>query len=453
MTRAQFLNDLYRRLAGNGMDKDQAEQHLTYYAEMLADRMEEGMSEDAAVASMEDVDTIARRILEEEGKTYRPPEAVAPPGGPDISPNGGRRAYQVPKKWGGRRLAQAALWALAIVIALGACSRWLWRRNVRSWNSDRPIDTTSSAVRETAPIPDTPSAPDAPYIDWDYALELPYESGYAYASGINEASAPVKELDIRWAAGTVYIQSWTGDRIQFQEYAHAELNERSAMLAEYQDDKLSISYRSDYSGTSLRNVKGDKYLVVLLPDGMLEELDIETASADVQLLGLEQGDLDVSTASGDISATECYTQSADLNTISGDIALSDLYTAGLDLGTTSGDLYGTVTADSLEAGSISGDITLTSSEMLESASLRTTSGYIRLNLEDTAVQSIDLHSVSGDISLGLPFDLGFALKYSTVSGSLNCAGFEMLQQDGKRIYNGGGCEITAETVSGNLDLY
>ena len=63
MTRARFLNDLYRLLAGNGMKGEQAEQHLTYYAEMLADRMEEGMAEEQAVASMEDVDTIARRIL------------------------------------------------------------------------------------------------------------------------------------------------------------------------------------------------------------------------------------------------------------------------------------------------------------------------------------------------------------------------------------------------------
>ena len=37
MTRAEFLNDLYHRL--RGMTKEQAEQHLTYYAEMLADRM------------------------------------------------------------------------------------------------------------------------------------------------------------------------------------------------------------------------------------------------------------------------------------------------------------------------------------------------------------------------------------------------------------------------------
>ena len=57
MTRAKFLNDLYRRLSV--LTPEQAEQHLTYYAEMLADRMEEGMSEAEAVASMEPLDVIA----------------------------------------------------------------------------------------------------------------------------------------------------------------------------------------------------------------------------------------------------------------------------------------------------------------------------------------------------------------------------------------------------------
>ena len=34
------------------LTREQAEQHLTYYAEMLADRMEEGMSEEEAVAGI-----------------------------------------------------------------------------------------------------------------------------------------------------------------------------------------------------------------------------------------------------------------------------------------------------------------------------------------------------------------------------------------------------------------
>ena len=91
MTRKQFLNDLYHHLYG--LTQDQAEQHLTYYAEMLADRMEEGMSEEDAVAGMEDVETIARRIMEEEGLPYTPPEErpVVPPSYPDASRMGGVR--------------------------------------------------------------------------------------------------------------------------------------------------------------------------------------------------------------------------------------------------------------------------------------------------------------------------------------------------------------------------
>ena len=73
MTRAQFLNELYRRLPG--LTQEQAEQHLTYYAEMLADRMEEGMSEEEAVASMEPVDVIAQRILQDEGVPEGQPPA------------------------------------------------------------------------------------------------------------------------------------------------------------------------------------------------------------------------------------------------------------------------------------------------------------------------------------------------------------------------------------------
>ena len=100
MTRVQFLNNLYHHLYG--MTREQAEQHLTYYAEMLADRMEEGMSEEDAVASLEDVETIARRIMEEEGLPYTPPNQrpITPLAYPAVSRLGGgdgARAYQPPQ--------------------------------------------------------------------------------------------------------------------------------------------------------------------------------------------------------------------------------------------------------------------------------------------------------------------------------------------------------------------
>lgn len=114
MTRVQFLNALYQRL--EGMSKAEAEEYLTYYAEMLADRMEEGMSEEEAVASMEDTETIARRILQERatGAASVPPAYPdLPPREPMAAPAGKARGSGTRDRLSGRPLG---------------CWRWQWRR-------------------------------------------------------------------------------------------------------------------------------------------------------------------------------------------------------------------------------------------------------------------------------------------------------------------------------------
>lgn len=65
MTREQFLNDL--KAALEGMQEEEREGVLTYYGEMIDDRIEAGMSEEAAVKAMEPVREIAARVLEEAG--------------------------------------------------------------------------------------------------------------------------------------------------------------------------------------------------------------------------------------------------------------------------------------------------------------------------------------------------------------------------------------------------
>ena len=144
MTRAQFLNDLYHYLRPLG--QEQAEQHLTYYAEMLADRMEEGMSEEEAVASMEPVDVIAQRILQDEGV----PEGQ-PPRWPDLPETDGSRFTKTPdfpkrKNW--RKLTQILLWAAAIAAAVSAVGRW------RAQN----ISSTIAESSDAPPIEDV--------VDW-----------------------------------------------------------------------------------------------------------------------------------------------------------------------------------------------------------------------------------------------------------------------------------------------
>ena len=144
MTRAEFLNSLYRRL-GN-LDKEQAEQHLTYYAEMLMDRMEEGMSEEEAVASMEDVETIASRILQDEGCA----DAPQAPRFPDMPRGEAGQFTRVPgtprRNW--RRPAQIALWTAAIAVALGSVGSRFFSKTAEptfAEASDTPL------VQEAAP--------------------------------------------------------------------------------------------------------------------------------------------------------------------------------------------------------------------------------------------------------------------------------------------------------------
>ena len=63
MNKEHFLSELSRRLDGlNGNDLYRT---LEYYAEMIDDRVEDGMSEEAAVAALGDLEAIAREIMQD----------------------------------------------------------------------------------------------------------------------------------------------------------------------------------------------------------------------------------------------------------------------------------------------------------------------------------------------------------------------------------------------------
>jgi len=65
MTKEQFLSDLEAALAR--LPDEEREGALSYYAEMIDDRVEAGMTEEAAVRAMEPVAVIAARVLEDAG--------------------------------------------------------------------------------------------------------------------------------------------------------------------------------------------------------------------------------------------------------------------------------------------------------------------------------------------------------------------------------------------------
>lgn len=60
MTKLQFILALQQKLSG--LPQDEVQDRLNFYAEMIEDRMEEGMPEDEAVAAVGAVDQVADQI-------------------------------------------------------------------------------------------------------------------------------------------------------------------------------------------------------------------------------------------------------------------------------------------------------------------------------------------------------------------------------------------------------
>ncbi len=60
MTREEFCEGLLKEL--DGLPQREIDQTVHYYTEIIADRMEEGMTEEQAVAMMEPMHVIARRV-------------------------------------------------------------------------------------------------------------------------------------------------------------------------------------------------------------------------------------------------------------------------------------------------------------------------------------------------------------------------------------------------------
>ncbi len=415
MTRAQFLNDLYHRL--EGLTQEQAEQHLTYYAEMLADRMEEGMSEEQAVESMEDVETIARRILEEEGRSAvssRPPEPPAYPDASRIPGGGGARAYQGKEQRDWRRPASILLWALAILCALGALGRWIARDR---WGS-RAADTTDVVLEDTA-------------------QNQAYDYGYE-GDGFWVPLEGIRAVNVQMVTGAVWVSAGDGGGI----FLRTDGDER-LLHWEQNGNTLNISSRG-----------GGDTLYMAVPDDVLDSLTINASPADVMIDTVNINTLDITTVSGDVRAGWVNAAEITVKTTSGDVYLDGLTTDSLNVSTASGDVEGlSSSARILEAKSISGELEM---DLLGAGhiALETTSGSIDLSLEagDWTAGSMDLCSRSGDIDLALPAELGFTLTFDTTSGDAELEMACLRPSQNVYVWGDGACSIGVNTISGGLEV-
>ena len=226
-------------------------------------------------------------------------------------------------------------------------------------------------------------------------------------------SSPAKEVDrlkIAWAAGKIVIVPTDQDDITVTEEllggdkAMVLKKDGSTLYVEYCEDNISLSFGSN------NNLKKNLYISVP-QDWDCKELEIDAASATVQVENLTIEEVESSTASGTNIFTNCQVGTMKMETVSGDLNF-------------------TGTLEKLDFNGVSAQLDLALTN---------------------APKSIELESVSGDLNLTLPESCGFTVDKDTVSGRVSSE-LPTTEQNGKIVYADGHCEIEVEGVSASVHI-
>ena len=232
-------------------------------------------------------------------------------------------------------------------------------------------------------------------------------------SSSQHVSGKIDDISIDWASGTITIRPGDTDEILYEETG--DFDSAYAMVAKVSGSKLTIQYCKDGSflkggfsfGGSLH-----KDLTITVPrDWVCRELEIDAASADVDIRELTIQEFDFDGASGRCTLTDCAVGEMSLDTASGDVTFSG-------------------TLDTLDC---------------DSASAK-----LQLELRNTP-RSIDMDTASGSLTVVLPEDCGFTVSLDALSGRFS-SDFATTAQNGRHIYGDGSCKINVSSMSGGVNV-
>ena len=250
-------------------------------------------------------------------------------------------------------------------------------------------------------------------ISADSAEHHENEENHDYASSAQRTSGKIDELSIDWASGSITIRPGDTDEILYEETG--DFDSANAMVAKVSGSKLTIQYCKDGSflkggfsfGGSLH-----KDLTITVPrDWVCRELEIDVASADLDIRDLTIHEFDFDGASGRCTLTNCAVGEMSLDTASGDATFSG-------------------TLDTLDC---------------DSASAK-----LQLELRNTP-RSIDMDTASGSLTMVLPEDCGFTVSLDALSGRFS-SDFATTTQNGHHIYGDGSCKINVSSMSGGVTI-
>lgn len=247
----------------------------------------------------------------------------------------------------------------------------------------------------------------------EIAVEECVDAPYGIIEAGQKITAQVKNIEIEWVAGNIIIN--TSDAVEdivFQEYDKSGSGHRLVYQQAGQTLKIKYCEESIKFPSLGINVNYEKDLMITVPsDWECDTLEIDTASANVDLELLTIKEFDFDGASG-----FCNIQGCDIG--------------GLDIDTASGDVTFTGTLNTLDCDAASANCIITAYNI---------------------PREIKMEAASGDLILVLPPDAGFTCVNETMSGSFS-SDFEFGTMGAKYICGDGSCQIKISAMSGDVEI-
>lgn len=251
----------------------------------------------------------------------------------------------------------------------------------------------------------------ADIVEYTAVTEIPM-SPLSNEENLTLSPEQVQEIEIKWAAGNILIQPADVTEIRISESDVSD--EKYAMLWKLKGGNLSIQF-CDESAANFGfgiNINADlkKDLTIFVPrDWSCHSLEIDAASATLEINDLSIREVDIDTASGVCRFDNCSVNQLDLDTASGDVT----FMGNLDI---------------LDCDAASASV------------------YAVL---DNVPTRMDLDTMSGDLDITLPEDAGFSVNMNGMSSDFS-SDFETTMENGYHIHGNGACRISVNAMSGDV---
>lgn len=377
MNKQAFLQALNEKTAS--LAPQDRQRLLEYYAEMIDDRVEDGVAEEEAVAAMGDPADIAREFASEA------PQAAPQPAAEAVT---ALRQLRI-------RVANADVNILREPLPGGAAAQLRFSDPGRfEWRADG--DVLEVSEKDAARL----------RLSFDSIRRLLTSDGLRLTVALSEGLPG--DLDCHSAGGDVTISDVSLGGAARLHSASGDFRVRQVRCA----DMLEIGTQSGdaqlngltAASAAFKAASGDIEAMSVSVEGTLQ---VETASGDVTLRALRCGGLSVSCTSGDVELDRGAAGDTAVHTVSGDVRLDELETdPSLNVQTVSGDIdLKRCIARETQLNSVSGDVTLRLEPLPCGYDIHanTRSGEIDLDercaagASDETKPAVRVHTVSGDI--------------------------------------------------------